>query len=186
MGASVVVAEADPHRALEAHMDGFRVMDVDQAAACGDFFVTVTGNTSVLRDRHFRVMKDGAVLANAGHFDVEICLPDLEALAVEVTEPRANIRTYRMEDGRALNVLAEGRLVNLAAADGHPIEIMDLSFASQLLAARHILENRIEAGLYELPLELDREVARLKMESLGLNLEKLTPEQEQYLRSWEE
>ncbi len=186
MGAGVVVAEADPHRALEAHMDGFRVMDVDEAATHGDFFVTVTGNTSVLRERHFRVMKDGAVLANAGHFDVEICIPDLQRLAQEVTDPRANIRTYRMEDGRSINLLAQGRLVNLAAADGHPIEIMDLSFASQLLAARHVLENGIEPGLYELPLELDREVARLKMEALGLKLECFTPEQEAYLRGWEE
>lgn len=186
LGARVVVVELDPHRALEAFMDGYEVMDLNQASEVGDIFVTVTGNTRVLREEHFRRMKDGVLLANAGHFDVEVCIPDLEALSVSVEEGRPQIRTYRLEDGRCLHLLAEGRLVNLAAGDGHPVEIMDLSFALQLLSALHLLRHDLAPGVHDVPEELDREVARAKLEALGLRLEVLTEEQEAYLASWRE
>ena len=186
LGARVAVVEIDPHRALEAFMDGFEVLDLRQAAAVGDVFVTVTGNTQVLREEHFRLMKDGALLANAGHFDVEVCIPHLKALSVEVWDSRPQIRSYRMEDGRTLHLLGEGRLVNLAAGDGHPVEIMDLSFALQLLSALHVHQNDLTPGVHKVPEELDRRVARAKLDAMGLRLETLTPEQETYLASWRE
>ena len=186
MGARVIVVEIDPHRALEALMDGFETMDMNAAAPLGDVFVSVTGNTKVLRREHFEKMKDGVLLANAGHFDVEVYVPDLKEMACEVRESRQNVDTYIMADGRRLHLLGEGRLVNLAAGDGHPVEIMDLSFAMQLLSAIYISENRLKPGLYNVPEELDRKIAEYKLESLGIKIEKLTPEQEEYMASWRE
>ena len=167
-------------------MDGFEVMNMNDAAKLGDVFVSVTGNTKVIRREHFEVMKDGVLLANAGHFDVEVYVPDLKEMAKEVRQSRDNIDTYVMADGRRLHLLGEGRLVNLAAGDGHPVEIMDLSFAMQLLSALYISTHKLEPGLYNVPEELDRRIAELKLESLGITIEKLTPEQEEYMASWRE
>lgn len=187
LGAKIVVVEINAHRALEAHMDGYRVMDMNQAAEAGDIFVTVTGNTQVIRKEHFQKMKDGVLLSNAGHFDVEVYIPHLEELAVKVFEARANVRTYVLEDGRCLHLLGEGRLVNLAAGDGHPIEIMDMSFSTQLLSALYIAKGTaLKKGLQAVPDFIDEIVAGYKAESLGLKLEKLTPEQESYLNDWRE
>ncbi|HIT03948.1 MAG TPA: adenosylhomocysteinase, partial [Candidatus Caccocola faecipullorum] len=186
LGARVIVVEVDPHKALEALMDGFEVMNMNDAAKLGDVFVSVTGNTKVIRREHFEVMKDGVLLANAGHFDVEVYVPDLKEMAKEVRQSRDNIDTYVMDDGRRLHLLGEGRLVNLAAGDGHPVEIMDLSFAMQLLSALYISTHKLEPGLYNVPEELDRRIAELKLESLGITIEKLTPEQEEYMASWRE
>lgn len=186
LGARVIVVEVDPHKALEALMDGFEVMDMNAAAKLGDVFVSVTGNTKVIRREHFEKMKDGVLLANAGHFDVEVYVPDLKEMAAEVRRSRDNIDTYVMPDGRRLHLLGEGRLVNLAAGDGHPVEIMDLSFAMQLLSALYISSHKLEPGLYNVPEELDRRIAELKLESLGITIEKLTPEQEEYMASWRE
>lgn len=186
LGARVVVCEIDPHRALEAHMDGYSVMDISQASEVGDIFLTVTGNTQVIREEHFKKMKDGVFLANAGHFDVEVYIPHLEKLASKIYEPRACVTTYEMADGRRLHLLGEGRLVNLAAGDGHPIEIMDMSFSTQLLSVLYIAEHSkdLKRGLQKVPAHLDDVVARTKLETLGLKLEKLTPEQERYLSDW--
>jgi adenosylhomocysteinase len=185
LGASVVVAEINAHRALEAHMDGFRVMDIAQASEVGDVFVTVTGNSRVIRGEHFARMKDGVFLANAGHFDVEVSIPDLETMAAKVYESREGIRTYEARDGRRLHLLGEGRLVNLASGDGHPVEIMDTSFATQLLSALYIAKGAdLKKGLQPVPAFLDEIVANYKVESLGLKLEKLTAEQEKYLNDW--
>lgn len=186
LGAKVIVVEIDPHKALEAYMDGFDVMDMDEASRVGDIFITVTGNTKVIRKEHFLNMKDGVLLSNAGHFDVEVYVPDLKEIAAEVVSSRENIDTYVLPDGRRLHLIGEGRLVNLAAGDGHPVEIMDLSFAMQLLSCIYISENKLEAGLYNVPEELDKYVAELKLESLGLKLEKLTDEQVRYLAEWRE
>lgn len=186
LGARVIVVEVDPHRALEALMDGFDVMDMDKASKIGDVFISVTGNTRVIRREHFINMKDGVLLCNAGHFDVEVCIPDLKDISVEVKKPRDNIETYVLPDGRRLHLLGEGRLVNLAAGDGHPVEIMDLSFAMQLLSCIYITRNRLRSGLYNVPEELDRMVADLKLESLGIKIDRLTPEQEKYLAGWRE
>jgi adenosylhomocysteinase len=185
LGASVVVAEINAHRALEAHMDGYRVMDIAQASEVGDIFVTVTGNTQVIRKEHFEKMKDGVLLANAGHFDVEVYIPHLEEIASKIYDSRANIRTYETADGRRLHLLGEGRLVNLAAGDGHPIEIMDTSFATQFLSALYIAKGgELKKGLQQVPAFIDDMVAGYKAESLGLRLERLTPEQEKYLVDW--
>lgn len=186
LGAKVIVVEADPHRALEAYMDGFSVMDMSDASVAGDVFITVTGDTKVIRREHFEKMKDGVILCNAGHFDVEVYVPDLKAIASEVTASRTNVDTYVMPDGRRLHLLGEGRLVNLAAGDGHPVEIMDLSFAIQLLSAMYISTHKLTAGLYNVPYELDRRVAEFKLESLGLKTEHLTDEQQEYLAGWRE
>ncbi|MDL2298681.1 adenosylhomocysteinase [Synergistaceae bacterium OttesenSCG-928-D05] len=186
LGAKVIVVEIDPHRAIEALMDGFEVMDMRKAAEIGDVFITVTGNTKVIRKEHFEKMKDGVLLCNAGHFDVEVYVPHLKELAKEVRQSRDNVDTYVMADGRRLHLLGEGRLVNLAAGDGHPVEIMDLSFAMQLLSCIYLSKNRLEPGLYNVPDELDKSIGALKLESLGIGLEKLTPEQEAYLASWRE
>lgn len=186
LGARVVVVEIDPHRALEAHMDGFQVLDMGAASEVGDFFVTVTGNRDVIRGEHFRKMKDGAVLANAGHFDVEIAIPDLRALSVSSRRDKINVESFEMADGKRIHLLAQGRLVNLAAGDGHPVEIMDLSFASQLLAALHVSREKLPLGLHPLPESLDREVAYLALEAWGLRLESLTAEQERYMKEWRE
>lgn len=186
LGARVIVVEIDPHKALEAFMDGYDVMDMNEAATVGDIFITVTGNTKVIRKEHFLKMKDGVLLANAGHFDVEVYVPDLKEIAINVKKTRENVDTYILSDGRQLHLLGEGRLVNLAAGDGHPVEIMDLSFAMQLLACIHIAQHKMEPGLYNVPEELDRYVAEVKLESLGLKLEKLTEEQTRYLAEWRE
>lgn len=186
LGARVIVVEIDPHKALEAHMDGYTVMDMKQAAAAGDIFVTVTGNTKVIRKEHFELMKDGVLLSNAGHFDVEVYVPDMKTIAAKSYESRHNVMTYELADGRRLHLLAEGRLVNLASGDGHPAEIMDMSFAVQLLSAIHVAKNKLKPGLTTVPTEIDQRIAAYKLESLGLQLEVLTPEQEAYLRSWQE
>ncbi len=188
MGAKVVVVEVDPVRALAAAMDGFQVMNADDAAVVGDLFITVTGNKHVLRERHFSRMKDGAILANAGHFDIELDLEGLAGMAVARRAVRQHLEEYQLEDGRRLLVAAEGRLVNLGAAEGHPADVMDMSFSNQALAAEWLVARAgtLEPGIYILPPELDAEVARLKLASLGGGLEELTEEQRAYLAGWRE
>ena len=188
MGAKVVVVEVDAVRALEAAMDGYQVLTADDAASIGDVFVTVTGNKHVLRERHFDRMKDGAILANAGHFDVEIDLPALVAGASERRPIRENLEEFVLKDGRRLLVAAEGRLVNLSAAEGHPADVMDMSFSDQAMAAEWLVKGAgvLEPGVYTLPAELDQEVARIKLQHLGCGLEVLTEEQVAYLASWKE
>ena len=187
-GADVVVTEVNPVKALEAAMDGFRVMPMEKAAEVGDIFVTVTGDVNVLDRAHFERMKDGAILANSGHFNSEINLKALDALAGEVRDVRPMVQQYRLADGRRLHVLGEGRLINLAAAEGHPAAVMDMSFANQALSleylARHHAE--LERRVYDVPLEIDAEVARLKLRAMGVNIDVLTEQQERYLNSWEE
>ena len=187
LGATVIVVEVDPIRALEARMDGFLVMPMSEAAKVGDIFVTSTGDINCIRREHFEVMKDGVIMANAGHFDVEISKPDLESLAVEINNPRPHITEYKLKDGRRLYLLAEGRLVNLAAADGHPAEIMDMSFALQAMAAKYIRDNheKLENRVYVLPREIDEMVASIKLKAMGIEIEQLTEEQKKYLESWE-
>ena len=186
MGARVLVVEIDPHRAFEALMDGYEVVGMAEAASRGDIFLTLTGNTKVIRKEHFEKMKDGVLLGNAGHFDVEICKPDLDSLTKSVEETRPGILTYVLKDGRRLHLLGEGRLVNLACADGHPIEIMDLSFALQLESAIHMAKNTMKPGLYDVPAEIDRAVMEAKLASLNIALDAMTPEQEAYMKSWVE
>ncbi len=187
LGARVVVTETDPVRAIEAVMDGFTVMPMREAAPVGDLFITVTGDIRVIDEPEFRLMKDGAVLCNAGHFDVEVNVKSLAALSEETREMRPNITGYRQKDGRWLYLLAEGRLVNLAAGDGHPVEIMDMSFGIQALCARYIADHRgaLEAKLHAVPKEIDREVAERKLAALGVSIDSLTAEQQAYLESWE-
>jgi adenosylhomocysteinase len=186
LGAKVAVCEIDPIKATEAWMDGFDVLPMEKAAETGDFFVTVTGNRDVIRREHIERMKDGAIMANAGHFDVEISKPDLEALSKESKEARKNIRMYRMKDGRRVYLLADGRLVNLAAGDGHPAEIMDMTFALQVSALLYLNENRqLPPKVYPVPEEIDRMVASKKLSSLGLSIDTLTKEQERYMASWQ-
>lgn len=188
LGAKVIICEVNPIRAMEAVMDGFKVMTMDDAAKIGDIFITVTGCEHVIVKRHFEVMKDGAVLCNAGHFDVEVSIPDLESIATEIKEVRNNIMGYRLKDGRWINILAEGRLVNLAAGDGHPAEIMDMSFAIQSLSIKYVLENykNMENKVYNVPQEVDDYVARLKLKTMGLSIDTLTDEQKAYLESYAE
>lgn len=186
LGANVIVTEIDPIKGIEAVFDGFRVMPMREAAKYGDFFVTVTGCKDVITKEHFPLMKDGAVLANAGHFDVEINVKDLEAMTVEPAyEVRKNITTYTMPDGKKINLLGEGRLVNLACGDGHPVEVMDLSFAMQFLAMKYLLEHKgeLQNNLYVLPEELNTEIAALKLEAMGAGIDTLTPEQYAYLNA---
>jgi adenosylhomocysteinase len=187
MGARVIVTEVDPLRALEAAMDGYDLMPMAQAAEVGDVIVTATGNKDVVARRHLERMKDGAVLANAGHFNVELELSALRELAVSVRTVRPHVDEYTLDGGRRIYLLAEGRVVNLAAADGNPASVMDVSFASHALAAEHIVANahELERHVYDLPGELDREVARLKLGTLGLAIDTLTEEQERYLSSWD-
>jgi adenosylhomocysteinase len=188
MGAQVVVIEVDPRAALEAAMEGYRVMPLREAARIGDLFVTVTGDTSVIRREHLEVMKDGAVLANAGHFDVEIDKQALADLAAgRVRRIRGFVDEYTLGDGRRLHLLGEGRLVNLAAAEGHPAAVMDMSFANQALSVEWIVKSRgsLEPGVYPVPREIDLEVARLKLQAMRVEIDELTDEQEAYLRSWE-
>ena len=186
LGANVIVTEIDPIKGIEAVFDGFRVMPMREAAKYGDFFVTVTGCKDVITKEHFPLMKDGAVLANAGHFDVEINVKDLEAMTVEPAyEVRKNIKTYTMPNGKKINLLGEGRLVNLACGDGHPVEVMDLSFAMQFLAMKYLLEHKgeLQNNLYVLPEELNTEIAALKLEAMGAGIDTLTPEQYAYLHA---
>jgi adenosylhomocysteinase len=188
MGANVIVVEVDPLKALEAVMDGYTVMSSLEAAAIGDVFVTVTGDTSIIRQEHFEKMKDGAVVANSGHFNVEIDIPALEALAVEKRAIRENVMQYVLKDGRTINLLGEGRLINLAAAEGHPAMVMDMSFADQLLSVEFIVKGKtkLEKKVYAVPREIDQMVAALKLASMGVRIDQLTEKQKRYLASWEE
>jgi adenosylhomocysteinase len=187
MGANVTVCEVDPLKALEAHMEGYDVKPMAEAAVDGDIFVTATGDKSVVRREHFEVMKDGAVVANSGHFNVELDLEALDDLAEEREQIRPNLEEFRLSDGRCIYVLGEGRLVNLASAEGHPAEVMDMSFANQALSAKYLADNRGELShdVHSVPHEVDEEVAELKLDALGVEIDELTPEQEEYLSSWE-
>ena len=186
LGANVIVTEIDPVKAIEAAMDGFRVMPMAQAAPQGDLFVTVTGNKHVIRAEHFEVMKDGAIVCNSGHFDIEIDLKSLGAKATEVKEVRNFTQQYMMSNGKSVVVLGEGRLVNLAAAEGHPSAVMDMSFANQALACEYLVKNqgKLEPGIYNIPEALDKEIARLKLQAMGIAIDSLTPEQLEYINSW--
>ena len=188
MGAHVLVTEVDPVRALEAAMDGFEVMSMNSAAALGDVFCTATGDKNVIGRAHFERMKDGAILANTGHFNVEIEIGALRDLAVETREARALVDEFTMADGRRLYLIADGRLVNLAAAEGHPAIVMDMSFANQALSAEWVVANGagLERRVYDVPPEIDREIARLKLATMGLEIDELTAEQADYLASWSE
>jgi adenosylhomocysteinase len=187
MGAHVIVCEVDPLKALEALMDGFEVMPLARAAQIGDIFVTVTGNLHVLREEHFRAMKSGAIVANSGHFNVEIDIPALERLATAKRTIRPFVDEYTLADGRRLYLLGEGRLVNLAAAEGHPAAVMDMSFANQALSVEYILKQQGELprAVFPVPREIDAQVAQLKLQALGVQIDELTPEQREYLESWE-
>ena len=187
-GAKVIVTEVDALRALEASMDGYRVMPLMDAARQSDFILTVTGDKHVIDEAHMQVMKDGCVLANAGHFNVEINIPALEALSTGKTRPRPSVDEYTLADGRTLRLLAEGRLVNLAAAEGHPSTVMDMSFANQVLSAIHLLNSygKLENKVYPVPVEIDDEIASLKLAAMGISIDQLTAEQRHYLSSWEE
>ena len=187
-GADVVITEVDSVKALEAAMDGFRVMKMGDAARQGDIFVTVTGDVNVLDRHHFEVMKDGAILANSGHFNSEINLKALDELATGVKQVRPSVQEYRLADGRRLHVLGEGRLINLAGAEGHPAAVMDMSFANQALCAEYVAKNAksLEMKVYDVPEEIDAEVAKLKLHAMGIQIDSLTEEQERYLSSWEE
>jgi adenosylhomocysteinase len=188
MGAHVIVAEVDALKALEAVMDGFEVLPMAKAAEIGDVFVTATGNKGVIRQEHMEVMKDGAILANTGHFNVEIDIPALRGMATESREARQFVDEFALADGRRLYLLADGRLVNLAAAEGHPAQVMDMSFANQALSAEFIVGNAtsLERRVYDVPEEIDTEIARLKLATMGIEKDELTPEQEKYLASWDE
>ena len=187
MGANVIITEINPIKANEAIMDGFRVMSMNEAAKYGDVFITVTGNINVIRKEHMQVMGDNAIMANAGHFDVEISKPDLNALAVNIRTIKNNIEEFVMEDGRRLYLLAEGRLVNLAAGDGHPAEVMDLSFSLQALSLLYVIQNREKLGkhVYNVPEEIDKKVAYMKLQADGIEIDELTSEQLNYLESWD-
>src|SRR6266851_2325235 len=187
-GAEVIITEVDPTKALEAVMDGFRVMSMQEAAKLGDVFCTVTGNKSVLTKEHFEVMKDGAIISNSGHFNVEIDIPSLEKLSSSKRTTRTFVDEYSLKDGRRINLLGEGRLINLAAAEGHPASVMDMSFADQALSVEYMVKNHasLEKKVYTVPVDLDKRVAKLKLESLGIKIDRLTSEQEEYLASWSE
>ncbi|NEO90951.1 MAG: adenosylhomocysteinase [Moorea sp. SIO3G5] len=186
LGANVIVTEIDPTKAIEAVMDGFRVMPMAEAAPLGDLFITVTGNKHVIRPEHFEVMKDGAMVCNSGHFDIEIDLKSLGEMATEVKEVRNFTQEYCLKNGKSVVVLGEGRLINLAAAEGHPSAVMDMSFANQALACEYLVKNKgsIEPGLHSIPEAVDKEIARLKLQAMGINIDTLTPEQIEYMNSW--
>jgi adenosylhomocysteinase len=188
LGAHVIVTEVDPLKALEAVMDGYSVAPMSEAAKQGNIFITVTGDTSILREEHFAVMKDGVIVCNSGHFNVEIDIPALEKLSTGKRRIRGHVDEYTLQDGRKICLLAEGRLVNLAAAEGHPAAVMDMSFANQALCSEYMAKNAatLEKKVYTVPKEIDREIARLKLESMGVTIDTLTAEQEKYLASWEE
>ncbi len=188
LGANIIVTEIDPVKALEAAMDGFMVMPMSEAARVGDIFITATGDIHVLDGDDFAAMKDGAIVANSGHFNVEINIPDLEKMAVEKRKPREFVDQYVLNDGRRINLLGEGRLINLASAEGHPSAVMDMSFANQALASEFLLRNqgKLEHKVYALPADVDREIAALKLAAMGITIDTLTAEQDRYLNSWEE
>ncbi len=188
MGSNVIVTEVDPLPALEAVMDGFRVMPMDEAARIGDIFVTVTGDLNVIDKHHFELMKDGAIVSNSGHFNVEINIPALEEMASEKRLVRPFVDQYALPDGRRINILGEGRLINLAAAEGHPASVMDMSFANQALSLEYMAKHagELEKKVYGVPAEIDREIARLKLEAMRVQIDVLTPQQVAYLNSWEE
>ncbi|MBT8134793.1 MAG: adenosylhomocysteinase, partial [Gammaproteobacteria bacterium] len=187
-GAHVIVTEVDALRALEASMDGYQVMPLSEAAKQSDFIISATGDKHVIDREHMRVMKDGCVLANSGHFNVEINIPALQALSVSQSSPRENVVEYTLEDGRTLRLLAEGRLVNLAAAEGHPSAVMDMSFANQVLAAIHLVDNKgkLDNAVHGVAAEIDHEIAQLKLEAMDIQIDQLTDEQQRYLASWQE
>ncbi len=187
LGAHVIVTEVDPVKAIEAMMDGFRVMPMREAAPLGDLFITLTGDIHVLRPEHFRIMKDGAILANSGHFDVEIDLPGLTKMSRKQARVREEVVEYTLTPKRRIIVLSEGRLINLAAAEGHPPSVMDMSFANQALAAEYIVTHRrkLKAQVYGIPEDIDQEIARLKLAAMGSSIDRLTPEQREYLSAWE-
>ena len=187
MGANVIVTEVEPLRALEAVMDGYRVMPMLEAASVGDILVTSTGDKAVIDRRHFEVMKDGAILANSGHFNVEINIPALREMSVSSREPRPFVEQFILADGRRISILGEGRLINLAAAEGHPSAVMDMSFANQALCVEHIIRHatELEKKVYGVPEAIDKEIARLKLEAMGIVLDPLTEEQAEYMRSWQ-
>jgi adenosylhomocysteinase len=188
MGSNVVVTEVDPMKAIEAVMDGFMVMTMEEAAKIGDIFITATGDKSVVAKPHMELMKDGAILANTGHFNVEIELPALRSLASETRHAREFVEEFTMSDGRRLYLIADGRLVNLAAAEGHPAQVMDMSFANQALSAEYVVQNAasLEKKVYVVPEEIDNEIARLKLATMGITIDQLTEEQAKYLASWDE
>jgi len=188
LGSQVIVCEVEPVRALEAVMDSYQVMPLVEAAKLGDIFITIAGNKNVIDNAHFQVMKDGAILANSGHFNVEINIPALESLARSKQRIRPFVDEYSLKDGRRLYLLGEGRLINLAAAEGHPASVMDMSFANQALCLEYIVKNknRLKPKVYPVPEEIDKQVARLKLNSMGIDIDSLTPEQEKYLTSWQE
>ncbi len=187
-GARVIVTEVDPVRALEAAMDGFLVMPMEEAAKIGDVFVTVTGNKNVIDKHHFEAMKDGAIVANSGHFNVEINIPALKEMAKEVKEVRPFVKEYVLVDGRSIYLLADGRLVNLSAAEGHPASVMDMSFANQALSAEYLLHHSKEIGniVIDVPEHIDKEIAKLKLDTMGIKIDELTDEQKEYLMGWKE
>jgi adenosylhomocysteinase len=187
-GAEVIVTEVDPTKALEAVMEGYRVMSMNEAAKIGDVFCTVTGNKNVLAKEHFDLMKDGAIISNSGHFNVEIDIPTLEKMSSSKRTTRAFVEEYSLKDGRKINLLGEGRLINLASAEGHPPSVMDMSFADQALCCEYMVKNykSLEKKVHTVPADLDKRVARLKLEAMGVKIDKLTPEQEEYLASWNE
>ena len=188
LGSQVIVVEVKPVRALEAAMDGCQVMPLLEAAKVGDIFVTVTGDKHVIDGKHFQVMKDGAIIANSGHFNVEVNIPALESMAKSKRNIRTFVDEYLLKDGRKVYLLGEGRLINLAAAEGHPASVMDMSFANQALCLEYIVKHKagLESKVYAVPEEIDKQVARLKLEAMGISIDNLTPEQEKYLKSWEE
>lgn len=188
MGARVIVTEVEPLRALEAVMDGYEVLPMLEAAKIGDIFVTATGDTHIIDGKHFQVMKDGAIISNSGHFNVEINIPELEKLAKEKRRVREFVDQYILPDGRRINLLAEGRLVNLSAAEGHPASVMDMSFANQALGVEYMVKHHAELkpNVYPIPADIDREIARLKLAAMGIHIDTLTAEQSKYLTSWEE
>ena len=188
MGANVIVTEVDPLKALEAVMDGFRVMPMLEAAPIGDIFVTLTGDINVVDKHHFQVMKDGAIVANSGHFNVEINIPSLDEMSVDKKRVRPFVDAYELPDGRIIHILGEGRLINLAAAEGHPASVMDMSFANQALSAEYMVKNadKLEKKVYGVPQDIDMEIARLKLEAMGVVIDTLTEQQIKYLNSWQE
>jgi len=187
-GANVIVTEVDPLRAIEAAMDGFRVMPMGEAAKYGDIFCTLTGNKHVIRKEHFDIMKDGAIVCNSGHFDIELNLKQLDAMSTGKRDVRPFVEEYKLPGGKRVNVLAAGRLINLASAEGHPSAVMDMSFANQSLSAEYIVKNqgKLEKKVYAVPEHIDKHIAQIKLSSMGVNIDKLTEEQEQYLASWQE
>ena len=187
LGANVIVTEVDHLKALEAVMDGFRVMPMGEAAPIGDIFCTLTGDINVLDTHHFEVMNDGAIIANSGHFNVEVNIPALQAMSVSQSRPREHVDEYTLKDGRTLRLLAEGRLVNLAAAEGHPSAVMDMSFANQALSIEHMvkMKNAMSLDVHPVPQKIDTAIAREKLAAMGTKIDRLTPEQKKYLASWD-